>query len=300
MEMSIPAAYLSVILIWATTPLAIKWSAEGFEFSFAVFARMAIGLLVCMVLLPLLRVAMPWDRRSLIAYSGAGVIMFSTMLCTYWAARYVPSGLISVIYGMNPLITALLAARFLQERSVTPFKIIGMALGLTGLALIFIAPATLQLNRFEGLLALLFAVTAYSAGAIFLKRYSNHLHPLALNTGSLLVAVPLFMLTWLLSSHADLQPQAVPPRAEWAVLYLALFGTALGFNLYYYMLKHLAASVVSLITLITPVLALLIGVHFNGEVLSPRVAIGAAIIIVGLAIHQWGERFIDRRSAARL
>jgi drug/metabolite transporter (DMT)-like permease len=299
MEMSIPAAYLSVILIWATTPLAIKWSAEGYEFSFAVFARMAIGLLVCVVLLPLLRVAMPWDRRSLIAYGGAGLVMFTAMICTYWAARYVPSGLISVIYGLNPLITALLAARFLQERSVTPLKLFGMALGFSGLALIFIAPTTLQLNRLEGLAVLLFAVTTYSAGAIFLKRHSSHLHPLALNTGSLLVAVPLFMLVWLLSGTSA-HTEAAPPRAEWAVFYLAVFGTALGFNLYYYMLKHLPASVVALITLITPVLALLLGVHLNGEVLGPRVVIGAAIILVGLGIHQWGERFIDRRSTARL
>jgi len=297
--MSIPAAYLSVILIWATTPLAIKWSAEGYEFSFAVFARMALGLLVCLLLLPLLRVAMPRDRRSLIAYGGAGLVMFTAMICTYWAARYIPSGLISVIYGLNPLITALLAARFLAERSVTPLKLFGMVLAFGGLALIFIAPTTLQLNRLEGLAVLLFAVTVYSSGAIFLKRYSSHLHPLALNTGSLMVALPLFMLVWLWSGTAEHHHEALA-RADWAILYLAIFGTALGFNLYYYMLKHLPTSVVSLITLITPVLALLLGVVLNGEVLGPRVVIGAAVIMLGLAIHQGGERFIDRRSAARL
>src|SRR5512139_2684188 len=127
--MSIPASYLGVMLIWATTPLAIKWSSEGFDFSFAVFARMLIGMLLCVALLPLLRVAMPRDRRSLIAYAGAGVVLFVALLSTYWAARYVPSGLISVIYGLTPLITAILAAHFLHERSLTPIKVIGMVLG---------------------------------------------------------------------------------------------------------------------------------------------------------------------------
>ncbi|HEY0719636.1 MAG TPA: DMT family transporter [Gammaproteobacteria bacterium] len=298
--MSIPASYLSVILIWATTPLAIKWSAEGFDFSFAAFARMLIGLLLCLAMLPLLRVAMPWDRRSLAAYGGAGLVMFVAMIGTYWAARRLPSGLISVLYGLTPLITAILAARFLHERSLTPLKVLGMVLGIAGLAFIFIAPATLELNRLEGLLVLLLAVTTQAAGAIFLKRHSSHLHPLALNTGSLMVAVPLFMAVWLTSSAHPTELADAPAQAQWAVLYLAIIGTGVGFNLYYYLLKHLPTAVVALIPLVTPVLALFIGVTLNGEVISGRVAFGAAIIIAGLACHQWGDWFIDRRSAARL
>ena len=297
---AVPASYLGVILIWATTPLAIKWSAQGYDFSFAVFARMLIGMLLCVALLPLLRVALPRDRRSLIAYGGAGVTVFLTLASTYWAALYVPSGLISVIYGLTPLITAILAARFLHERSLTPIKVIGMVLGFSGLALIFLSPATLELKRLEGLGMLLFAVTAQAAGAIFLKRHSSHLHPLALNTGSLMVAVPLFLLVWLLSSSHSGNVLQVEPRAQWAVLYLAIFGTVVGFNLYYYLLKRLPASAVALITLVTPVLAMLIGVTLNGELIGPRVALGAAIILVGLACHQGGEWFIDRRSARRL
>lgn len=297
---AVPPSYLGVILIWATTPLAIKWSAQGYDFSFAVFARMLIGMLLCLALLPLLRVALPRDRRSLIAYGGAGVTVFLAMASTYWAALYVPSGLISVIYGLTPLITAILAARFLHERSLTPIKVLGMVLGFSGLALIFLSPATLELKRLEGLGMLLFAVTTQAAGAIFLKRHSSHLHPLALNSGSLMVAVPLFMLVWLLSSPHSGSALQAEPRAQWAVLYLAIFGTVVGFNLYYYLLKKLPASVVALITLVTPVLAMLMGVTLNGEVLGPRVALGAAIILVGLACHQGGEWFIDRRSARRL
>lgn len=297
--MSVPASYLGVILIWATTPLAIKWSAEGYDFSFAVFARMLIGLLLCVVLLVLLRVKVPLDRRSLIVYGGAGVTVFLTLASTYWAAQSVPSGLISVIYGLTPLITAVLAARFLRERSLTPLKLIGMVVGFCGLGVIFLSPSTLELGRLEGLAMLLFAVTAQAGGAIFLKRHSSHLHPLALNSGSLVIAVPLFMLVWLLNGSTT--GAAEPPvRAQWAVLYLALFGTVLGFNLYYYLLKRLPTSVVALITLVTPLLALLIGVTLNGEVIGARVAVGAGLILVGLACHHGGEWFIDRRSAARV
>ena len=57
--MSLPAAFVSVILIWSTTPLAIKWSAAGVGFSFAVFARMSIGALLGVLLLVALRVRLP-------------------------------------------------------------------------------------------------------------------------------------------------------------------------------------------------------------------------------------------------
>ena len=115
-----------------------------------------------------------------------------------------------------------------------------------------------------------------------------------------MVAVPLFLLLWLLSSSHSESVTQVEPRAQWAVLYLAIFGTVVGFNLYYYLLKRLPASVVALITLVTPVLAMLIGVYLNGEVIGPRIALGAAIILMGLTCHQGGEWFIDRRSARRL
>ena len=49
--MSVPAAYLSIILIWSTTPLAIQWSSTGNGFLFPVMARMIIGLAICVLLL---------------------------------------------------------------------------------------------------------------------------------------------------------------------------------------------------------------------------------------------------------
>ena len=49
--MSIPAAYLGIVLIWSTTPLAIQWSTQGTGFAFAVLARMLIGVIVAALLL---------------------------------------------------------------------------------------------------------------------------------------------------------------------------------------------------------------------------------------------------------
>ncbi len=132
--MSLPAAFVSVILIWSTTPLAIKWSALGAGFSFAVFSRMAIGVLLCAVLLAAFRVRFPLHRKALLAYVAGGVSMFAAMALTYWSAQFVSSGMISVLFGLSPIITSLGAMLWLKEEALTPSKLAGMLLGVLGLA----------------------------------------------------------------------------------------------------------------------------------------------------------------------
>ena len=85
--MSIPAAYLTVILIWSTTPLAIKWSAQGGSFSFAVASRMAIGLVVAGLVIAIWRVGLPLHRRAQMSYLVGGLSLFGAMTLT-WALRY--------------------------------------------------------------------------------------------------------------------------------------------------------------------------------------------------------------------
>ena len=139
--MSVPAAYLGVILIWSTTPLAIQWSAQGAGFSFAVMARMLIGLTVCLVLLAATRTAFPFTPAARRLYAVSGLSLFASMLLTYWGALHIPSGLISVIFGLSPLVTGVFAALWLAERTLTPMRIAGLGLALAGLWLIFGQPS---------------------------------------------------------------------------------------------------------------------------------------------------------------
>jgi drug/metabolite transporter (DMT)-like permease len=107
--MSVPAAYLGIIFIWSTTPLTIQWSAQGSNFSFAVMSRMLIGLALCLLLLRLTRTRLPLTAEARRLYGVSGATLFASMLLTYWGALHIPSGLISVIFGLSPLVTGLLA-----------------------------------------------------------------------------------------------------------------------------------------------------------------------------------------------
>jgi drug/metabolite transporter (DMT)-like permease len=288
--MSLPAAFVSVILIWSTTPLAIKWSAAGVGFSFAVFARMAIGALLCMLLLVAMRVRLPLHRRALQAYLASGLSMFCAMALTYWSSQYISSGMISVLFGLAPLLTSLGAALWLKEEALTPSKLVGMLLGLAGLLLVFRGGLSLGGHAGQGLIALLLAVLSQSLGLVWLKRIGDDSPPLATTLGSLLVALPLFFASWWMNDGH--WPAALPERALAATLYLGVFGSVLGFAMYFYMVKHMEAGHVALITLVTPVVALLLGHRLNHETVLPQVWLGAASILFGLCLHRWGVRWL--------
>ena len=284
--MSIPVAYLGIILIWSTTPLAIQWSTQGMGFAFAVLARMLIGVTVAAVIVMVWRIDFPFHARARRAYLVGGLGMFCAMVLTYWGARYIHSGLISVLFGLSPLVAGVLAALCLGERSLTPLRVVGMLLGALGLAVIFIHGDSLGgEHALAGLAALLVAVFIYSASLVWLKQIGDDSPPLATTVGTLAVSLPLFGLVWLLSDGQ--LPTAVPARSGAAIVYLGVFGSVIGFALYYYVIKHLEASKVSLITLVTPVLALLLGSLLNGEVISLRLWLSTALILFGLTVHQW-------------
>ncbi|MGA8146583.1 MAG: DMT family transporter [Gallionellaceae bacterium] len=286
--MPLPAAFASVILIWSTTPLAIKWSALGIGSSFAVFSRMAIGTLLCAVLLGLLRVRFPLHRRAWQAYLVSGLSMFGAMVLTYWSSQYVSSGMISVLFGLSPLLTSLAAAVWLKEEAITPSKLAGMLLGLCGLLLVF--HGGLNTGAGWGIGALFVAVLLQSLGLVWLKRIDDDSPPLATTLGSLIVALPLFFAAWWLADgHV---PAQLPQREVAATVYLGVFGSVLGFALYYYMIKHMEAGRIALITFVTPVTALLLGHGLNNEAVLPQVWLGTACVLSGLCLHRWGAQWL--------
>ena len=284
--MSVPAAYLGIILIWSTTPLAIQWSTQGAGFAFAVFARMVIGVVLAALLLAVWRIGFPLHPRARRSYLVGGLGLFGAMTLTYWGARHVHSGLISVLFGLSPLVTSVLAALWLGERALTPLRLAGMTLGLAGLATIFAqGEGAGGTQAGLGLAALLLAVLIYSASLVWIKRIGDDSPPLATTAGTLTVSLPLFGLVWWLAEGSV--PAGLPLPAGAAIVYLGVFGSVLGFALYFYVIRHMEAGRVALITLVTPVIALLLGQTLNGEEITARIWLGAALIAGGLVLHQW-------------
>jgi drug/metabolite transporter (DMT)-like permease len=294
--MSVPAAYLGMVLIWTTTPLAIKWSSEGVGPWLGVSARMQLGVFVCLVLVALLSRRMRWHADARNTYMAAGLGIWGAMSSLYWGAQFIPSGMISVVFGLAPVVTGLFAAFLLAERAFTPCRGLGMLLGIGGLSLVFRNSLQAGDGQLPGLLAVLLSVFVHSLSTVTVKRIAAGLHPLETTTGALLIAVPLFWISWGLNG-ADTDVH-LGVRALWAILYLGSVATGLGFVLYFYVLREVSVGAVALATLITPVLALLLGAWLNQERVAAADLAGAGVILLGLASYQWGDRLRRRRVAA--
>lgn len=290
--MSVPAAYITVILIWSTTPLAIQWSSEGWGYLSGVTGRMFIGAVLCFALLKLLRHELPWHKQARMTYIAAGIGVYGAMISTYWGAQFVPSGLIAVLFGLSPIVTASFATVMLKEQGFTFGKVLGMLLGLAGLILIFESDITSKAFAWQGIAAILFATLLHSGSSVWVKKLATEMPPLSVTTGALLVAMPAYLLTWTFMHHGD--PVQGTSRALIAVVYLGIFGSAIGFTLFFYVLKKIEANKVALITLVTPVLALLMGQWLNHEVIPFAVWAGAVCILLALSTHHWADQIIKR------
>lgn len=285
--MQISAAYLGVILIWSTTPLAIKWSGEGTGFLFGVAARMTLSLALCLALMAILRRPLPWRRDAVMTYTAATLGIFGAMMSVYWGAQFIASGLVSVLFGLSPLLVSILGAVWLGEKNVTVLKIGGILLGILGLGIVFESELRLGDEGYKGVAGVLASVTLYSISMVMVKRIDARLPALTSTTGGLLFSFPLFAAVFLLTGESV--PLDVPLRTGLSIAYLAVFGSVVGFVLFYYILVRLPSTKVALITLVTPVLAVLLGAALNGEHLRSGVMAGCAMILAGLVLHQWSE-----------
>ena len=286
--MSIPAAYLAVVILWSTTPLAVKWSAEGSGFLFGVTSRMVIGTLLTLAVLAALRVRMPLHKQAVLTYLFSSLGIFGAMFCVYWSSQFIPSGFISVLFALAPLFTSVFAAIWLGERSLSVNKVLGLLAGIAGLAVMFRSAITLGEHGIYGIGGLLVAVALFSLSGVWVKRLGAEMHALAANAGGLLVASALYLLVWFIFDGK--LPSEIPLRALGSIIYLGVLATAVGFALYMYLLKRLPVATLALVTLITPATALILGQLLNNEVVGSEVWYGAGLISAGLVLHQWSSR----------
>ena len=305
--MSVLLGYLIVIAIWSTTPLTIKWSGEGSGFLFGVSSRMLIGLSVCLIIMAVLGKWLPLYRRARQTYLAGALAVYAAMLSVYWGAQYIPSGLVSVVFGLTPIFTGqflvgehrrgqLYTALWLSERAVSPLKILGLILSISGLVLIFDVGLDLGVHAAYGVAGVFLGVIFHSLSTVWVKRIGSNLSVLSMATGSLAIAAPLFVATWWVFD--GVLPVAVSVRTGASIIYLGIVGSVIGYLMFFYVLKHSRATQVGLIPLITPVLALFLGHSLNGEVITLNVWAGTLLVMLGLVIFQWSSLLLRRMQAA--
>lgn len=281
-EKPVPAllAYICVILIWSTTPLAIHWSNSSLSFVTASALRMVLALGVCASVLLALRRPLVQDRSDWKAFAVGAVGLFPNMLIVYWSAQYIPSGLMAVVLGVTPFFAGLFSRLLLKENILNLRRVLALVLAVAGLLVIHVD----QVSAVWGVGGMIISSLLFALSSVWLKSLGGGIDPLRQGTGVLLLAAPCFALVWWLTDGS--MPVQVDMQSITGVAYLVLAGSVLGNTLFFYVLRHYTVDKVSLITLITPVIALTIGRLVADEQLSGQSVAGAAMVVGALALYQ--------------
>ncbi|ASM50645.1 hypothetical protein PESP_a2720 [Pseudoalteromonas espejiana DSM 9414] len=291
--MPVKLSYLLLVIIWCTTPLGIVWSSETVAPTLAVLMRMIIGLFVAGLIVAIANIRVPWNKNACVLYTYSSVGIFGGMSLSYMAATSVPSGIISLVFGLAPILSGFLAQRLLNEPKFSPSKLIGLSFALIGLY--FVSYNQLQTSQTQGvgLLYVLLAVTLFSLSSVMIKRVKIAIHPMATTFGALVFVTPLFAVLWWLVD-GQISVTLWNARSLWSIAYLGIFGSIVGALAYFHVLQNLNASTVALSSLITPSFALALGAFLNNEPLSQELIIGAVIIFLSLALFQFGDTVLKR------
>lgn len=290
--MPVLLAYAVVVIVWSTTPLGIKWSGEGVSPVMGAFARIALAAFGGWLIVKAMRLSIPLHKEALKTYVYGNIGLSLGLMCVYVSAADLSSGLISVMFGLSPIVSALVARYLLPDSSLGAMQWIAVVLGVIGLAIVFQSELLATDGNYGAIGLVLVGVFCFALSGILIKREDAGLHPLSQTVGTLIIAVPIYGAAVILMGASVGEPTI---KAVGSIVYLGIIGSLLGYLCYFYILNKLKASTVALVTLMTPVFAIMLGALFNDELLTEGLLLGAGCILFGLVLFQWPAKTVSAR-----
>ena len=281
--------WLILCLIWGSTWIFIKVGLRDLPpISFA-SARFILSAAIVFVIIRLQRIPLPRTSSEWRLLALTGFLQFSLNYSTvFWAEQYITSGLAAVLQAMITVFGLVLAWIFLPSERITVRKIVAVVIGVLGVAVIFLDQLRVE-NWMAFLACAAIVLGSYCAAqaSILLKARGGGIHPASMLFGQMICGLP-FIIIYSLSVEGN------PINFRWtgtaivSVLYLTLAGTIAAFWLYYWLLSRIESTKAMMISLVTPLLAILIGNVTIGEMLPPQTFLGGIMIIgsIGLIVFR--------------
>jgi len=272
-----------ISLIWGSTWLAIKIGLDSVPPFYGVAIRFSLAAIVLLMLVRVRGEKFLFDRTSLLLYLNLGVLSFSLPYAlVYWGEQYIASGLASILFAAYPFVVAIGSHFFLPEERLNFHKSIGILLGFVGVIVIFWSDIQLGTANSAGMGAILLSTVMQGTSLVVVKRKHKNLSATALTCGGMIIGVLImYGLAFLFESFSSIRFDA---KGIGSIVYLGTFGTVVTFVIYYWLVRKIEAVYLSLVSLVTPILAVILGALFLGEVLSSRVFIGATLVLFGILI----------------
>ena len=279
-------AYLALGTVWGCSFIFIELGLEFLTPFGVAFVRCALGAITLLIFTKIRKVDLPKDRKiwqklwvvAMLLNVIPGVLFA-------FAQQYVTSVLASIINAGTPLMTLVFMLIVFREEKLKPEQIIGLIIGALGVLTVVGVWKDLGDNQLVGVIALLIAISCYGASYPYSTRnvIPLKLKPEALATGQLIMAavtlLPFFIINGV--SNDFYRPQSVI-----AMLCLGIFGSGFAYIWNFAITAAAGSAIASTVTYLTPVVAVIVGFLYLGEVIVWHEIVGALIVIVGALLSQ--------------
>lgn len=276
----IALAFFAVYVIWSSTYLAIRIAVETLPPFLMASARFLIAGVALFGWTALRGAPRPTKRNWLAATAVGGLLLLCGNGGVVWAEQRVPSGLTAVLIATVPLWMQVIEWTKHRGRPPSVWVAGGVLVGLSGVAfLVGLRQGRLQVDV-TGALVLVLAAFAWAAGSLYSRTAPLPASPLQATALEMLVGGGLMLLAGtVMGEWGRVTPQAMTFRAVTAVVYLAVFGSLVGFTAYVWLLQRVTFAAASTYAYVNPMVALFLGWLFLGEPVSHRVLLATGIII---------------------
>lgn len=286
----LPYLALAVVCIaWGTTYLALRIGVLEFPpFLFSAIRQIIAGILLTGFLFIIKKLPRP-DNQTLISQAIAGFFMITLGNgLVGWAEVYVPSGIAAIICSMVPIWVILINLIVAKEEKPTFPIVMGLAIGLSGVVLIFGE----NLSEFTGstyalgLVMIFIANLGWAGGSIWMKRRNLQSNPF-LNAGLQMLFGGLLLLpvSAVFDDYATIQWTS---NVLYSLVYLILVGSVAAYACYAYAIRKLPITIVTLYAYVNPIVAIVLGWLVLGEKLNLRIAIAIGVTLAGIYIVNKG------------
>lgn len=290
-------AYMMLVAIWSTTPLAIKWSAAELSFSGGIFWRILLSALLAFCILKIRRERLFFKPGLWRFYFIASLGIAPNFLLVYWASLSISSGLIAVMFSTTPFVIGILSYFWLGNNVFTLKRVIALCISIVGLAIIFSDQiAVVGEQGVYGIIAMLCSILSFSASTTWMQKVGADIPILQTATGGLIFSVPLLALFWWVFDGSS--PFNVSVLGGASIIYLGVVGSLVGFLLYYFLLHRITAYLASTVGMISPVFAMSLGIFVADETAGAKLLLGATLVLFGVVLYH--IKFSSLRFTRRL
>ncbi len=277
--------WLILCLIWGSTWLFIKIGLQDLPPVTFAAARFLLAVLILFPIIKVRKFPLPKKRSEWKLLAFTGILQFSiNYSLVFWSEQYISSGLAAVLQAMITVFGLVLAWIFLPSEKITRLKVFAVFLGIIGVAVIFIEQLTVNsIMAFAGSAAIVIGAYAAAQASILVKAKGSGLHPASMVFAQMICGLPAIIIYALVAEGNPLSFHWTW-RAVICVFYLTILGTITAFWLYYWLLVRIESTKAMMISLVTPLLAVIIGAVVLGEKLPPQTFFGGLLIIASIGL----------------